>query len=43
MRGLVDILKRTIVILILLPLILLYVVPIHLFQLVTGKGIKEVR
>jgi hypothetical protein len=43
MRGLVDISKRTIVTLILLPLILLYVLPIHLFHWVTGKGIKEVR
>lgn len=35
--------KKIALVLLLLPLILLYILPIHLFYLVTGKGIKEVK
>lgn len=42
MKRLVDIIKKIALVLILLPLILLYILPIHLFQAVTGKGIKKV-
>jgi len=38
----VDMIKKVGLFLLLLPVILLYLLPIHLFHLVTGKGIKEV-
>jgi len=42
MKRLVDIIGKIGLFLILLPVFLLYLIPIHLFHLVTGKGIKKV-
>jgi hypothetical protein len=43
MKRLVDTIIKIGIRLLLLPIILLYILPIHLFYLVTGKRIKEVK